>query len=205
MLCAHVEEYAEQVKDTSVPSWLAVLYDQRRIFGWELAIYRDLGPVMEKCTELMPVVGSGGDLSASDIRAIVALDKEMARVQGLLSQIGNPSAFQNVVSQSAGFRKYFEGIGKKSYVLVGKPNPRQPGIEKQYVAFLLSYHTAAMSLRISGANRYIGNNIQQVIDQYPDCTHIITCGDAHITTDPLTQYITLPTGAEGVVDPATGL
>ena len=42
MLCAHVEEHAEQVEGTSVPNWLAVLYDQRRIFGWELTIYRDL-------------------------------------------------------------------------------------------------------------------------------------------------------------------
>ena len=203
MLCAHVEEYAEQVKDTSVPTWLSVLFDQRRIFGWELTIYRDLGPIMDKCMELMAVVGAGRDLPASVIKDIVALDREMSRVQELLSQVGNPSTFQNVVAQSASYKRYFEGISRKSYYVIGQPKPRQPAIEQQYITFLLGYHTAAMSLRIS-ANRYIGNSIQRVINKYPNCTHIITCGNAHITTDPLAQYITLPTGVEGVVDPHTG-
>jgi hypothetical protein len=82
MLCAHVEEHQEEVKDTSVPTWFPLLYDQGRIFGWELAIYRDLRPVMEKCTDLMAAVGTGLDLSASVIRDIVALDRKMSRVQG---------------------------------------------------------------------------------------------------------------------------
>jgi hypothetical protein len=157
---------------------------------------------MEKCTDLMDAVGTGLDLSASVIRDIVALDRKMSRVQGLLSQLGNPSAFQNVVVESARYKRYFEGISTKSYYVFGQPKPRQPAIEEQYIKFLLGYHTAGMSLRTK-VNRYIGTNIQRIINQ--NCTHIITCGNAHITTDPLAKYITLPTGAAGVVDSHTGL
>jgi hypothetical protein len=190
-LCAHVEEYSEQVRDTSVPHWLSVLYDQKRIFGWELTVYRELGPVMEKCTELMGAVGALRDIvPASLITEIEALHTEMSRVQALLSQVGNPAAFQNVVAQSAEYKSYFEGVSeKKSYgppgykirVGFGKPKPRQRSIERRYINFLLGYNTAGMSLR-TNVNRYIGSNIQRIINQYPRCTHIITCGDAHITS-----------------------
>ena len=67
------------------------------------------------------------------------------------------------------------------------------------MAFLHEYHTAAMGLRTK-VNKYIADNIQKIINQHQDCTHLITCGFAHITTNRLDQYITLPSGAEGVVD-----
>jgi hypothetical protein len=62
------------------------------------------------------------------------------------------------------------------------------------------YRNAALDLRTT-VNPYIGKNIQSVINQYPDCTHLITCGNAHITDSPLFQYVTTtPGSANGVVD-----
>lgn len=188
LLCAHVEEYPKDVSLASVPVLLQLLYGQQRIFGWELPIYRDLQPIMEKCLEL---VGSSL-VPAEVIDDVVALDKEIVRMHALLWQIGNPNTLRDAMAQSLIFRQYYREVCK------GKA-PRNLGMEAHYRQFLLGYNNAAMDLR-TGVNRFIGNNIQRIINQYPDCTHIITCGDAHITHDPLYQYVHLPPGKLGVVD-----
>jgi hypothetical protein len=68
---------------------------------------------------------------------------------------------------------------------------------------LRQYYRDAMSLR-TDINNMIGANIQAKIDDYPDHLHLITCGDAHITVNPLYAFITPPAGCFGVVDENQG-
>ena len=72
-------------------------------------------------------------------------------------------------------------------------------MESDYQRFTLDYHNKGMELRTT-VNPHIGMNIERIINQHPDCTHIITCGDAHITQNPLYNYVPLPRRALGVVD-----
>jgi hypothetical protein len=82
------------------------------------------------------------------------------------------AVFYDVVAQSAEYKSYFEGVSeKKSYgspgykirVGFGKPKPRQRSIERRCINFLPGYNTAGMSLR-TNVNRYIGSNIQRIIN-----------------------------------------
>jgi hypothetical protein len=189
MLCVHVEQHPDDVSEESVPPLLYPVVNPRRVFGWELAIYKDLLPIMTQCMQL-----ASSSLRPADVTDdVVALDREIIRVNALLWQIGNPLALQTAPAQSLAFRRYYEGV-------VRNGQQRQPATETQYGQFVLGYQNAAMGLR-TAVNSYIGHNIQLIINQYPQCTHLITCGDAHITQNPLAQYVTtLPAGAMGVVD-----
>jgi hypothetical protein len=189
-LCVHVEQQPDEVSERSVPDFLMLLVSQRRVFGWELAIYKDLLPVMQECMRL----AGGPSMAPSDIvNDVVHLDKDMIRLNALLWQIGNPPALQNIPAQSLRFRDYYEGVAHKG-------RARVPATELQYQQFLMSYYNAAMGLR-TDVNSYIGRNIQTVISQFPNCTHLISCGDAHITHNNLSQFVTTtPPGAQGVVD-----
>jgi hypothetical protein len=57
-----------------------------------------------------------------------------------------------------------------------------------------------MDLRIV-ANPAIGAKIQKIVNRWPECTHIITCGNGHILEEPrLYNNIALPAEALGIVD-----
>ena len=69
--------------------------------------------------------------------------------------------------------------------------PRDGGLEDGYLAFLNQYNHLAMGLR-TDANNFIAANIQRVIAQQPaDSTHLITVGNAHITTNPVQNYLNI--------------
>jgi hypothetical protein len=190
-LCAHVEQHQDAVTDNSVPVLLQPLFLQGRVFGWELEIYRHLQPVMEQCMTLAEEVDAGRRTPADLLRDVVALDRDVIRIHGLLWQIGNPTGLSGAMAQHEQYRQYYQGLSKGQ--------PRNRATETQYQQFLLNYHRTTMALRTE-VNQFIGNNIQKVVDRFPTCTHIITCGDAHITHNPLAQYVQLPGGAAGVVD-----
>jgi len=189
MLCVHVEQHPEDVGEASVPGFLMLLANAGRIFGWELAIYKDLLPIMTQCMDL-----AGSSLVPSQVvDDVVRLDKAIIRMNALLWQIGNPLALQGAPARSLAFRQYYEGVAHKGQA-------RIPATEMQFGQFLLGYHNTAMGLR-TDVNPYIGLNIQKIVNQYPNCTHLIACGDAHITQNNLSQYVTTtPPGAAGVVD-----
>ncbi len=189
-LCAHVEQQQSDVRPGSVPGPLQLLYQQQRIFGWELDIYKDLLKVMELCLDVASRVSY--EAPPKVLNDVVAVDKEIIRVHALLWKIGNPIALRNAAAQSLNYRQYYENVCKAKA-------PRNLGTERLYSQFLMGYQNIAMGLRTT-VNNYIGANIQRVINQFPNCTHLITCGDAHITYNPLAQYILLPQGAVGIVD-----
>ncbi len=189
-LCVHVEQHPEDVTVDSVEPFLAHLFQQRRIFGWELAIYRPLQSVMEQCMTLMSGTLFAGDSKV--VNEVVALDRDILRTHDLLWQIGNPPTLRSAMQQSLEFRQYFQEASKK-------PAMRNVATEDRFRRFLQGYINAAMQLR-TDANPFIGANIQCIIERYPTSTHLITCGNAHIITNPLYRYIAIPPNASGVID-----
>lgn len=190
-LCAHVELHQDQVKENSVPGELLPLFNQQKIFGWELAIYKDLQPLMEQS---MTLAGDlAGRVPTEQVRSVVAFDRELVRVHALLHQVGNPPGLAAAMRQHEPYRTYYQGRANGQ--------PQNLDTEQQYLQFLIQYHNTAMALR-TGLNNYIGTNITRNINLHPNCTHIITCGDAHITRNNLTQYVLIPAAAQGVADAA---
>jgi hypothetical protein len=191
-LCAHVELHQDGVTEDSVPGELMGLYNQGHIFGWELPIYRDLQVVMDKCLDLVSRVGIDG--AAVLAPEVATLHQRMTSVDGNLGQIGNPVAPGGGLAQHNVFLQYFQGVAAGTQA-------QNAGTENQYRTFLLGYFNWAMGLRTSvGVHQAVAARIQNVINQYPNHTHIIACGDAHITTNPLYNYLPLPPAADGVAD-----
>ena len=114
-----VEELPDQVSDQSVPAWLSKLNGQRRIFGWELEVYRHLNPIMQACTGLIEAVAHlqpDDKVPAKLIQDVVTLDNDMSLVQRRLSDVGNPIALRNFGGRSAQYKTYFEQLGRRSYM-----------------------------------------------------------------------------------------
>jgi len=187
-LCLHVEQLPEQVSADSIPVYFDPLILQQKVFGWELSMFRDLLPVMELCMTI------AGDIPDPSLGSVVALHREMIRIDGLGWKVGNPPWMHAAVGQSDTFKTYWQGVEAHA--------PRVGATENAYLNFVLGYNTRAMALRCD-ANNFIAANISRVIALYPNDTHLITVGDAHITTNPVQQYINL--GAlQGLIDPSTG-
>lgn len=195
LLCAHVEEHQEAVKVDSVPVVLAPLYAQQRIFGWEPGVYRALGSALQRINEWRAMFASGepiGDLA----KQAVFLDREINQVHHGLWELRHTD-LNDQWEMSLSYTQYFKRVQK------GKSEPdrleRDPAMERQYLNFLNDYQQTAMNLR-TRINDVIGNNIKRKIDDYPGCTHLITCGENHLVENPLERHIQLPEGAMGVVD-----
>ena len=191
-LCAHVEQFKDQVTAQSIPLELCQLYDQRRVFGWELEIFADLLPIIDNCREIAPPVQADHNVFAL-LDQIVDLLRRMSRVSERLSEIGNPASLDTLARESARYTKYFEGLKQR-------PTSRDRARELDCGKFLMAFQNEVGDKLRTDVNPYIGANIQKKIIEFADCTHLITCGGAHITTNPLDAYIPLAEGAEGVVD-----
>ncbi|MGL4555041.1 MAG: hypothetical protein ACRC33_28065 [Gemmataceae bacterium] len=190
-LFAHVEELQSDVTADSVPAPFSALHAQNRIFGWEPAIYAHLGAAMQECLALADTTLDPAVMG----RRAVALDHRMAQAHALRASIGDPDDLRLLRPQAIAFREYYEGTTRMFF-----KKDREPAVEEKYLKFLFAYNKVGMKLRID-VNRYIGENIREVISANPDATHIITVGDAHIAEDPVQNYIALPKGVDGIVDP----
>ena len=188
-LCLHVEQLQEDVSSDSLPPLFARLIQQKMVFGWELSMFKDLLPVMNLCMDLM------GQLPNPSLNEVVALHREMIRIDGLGWKVGNPPWMHAAVAQSDIFKTYWSGVASKT-------TPRNNATQDNYLTFLAQYNNNAMGLR-TDANNFIAVNINRVIAAHPNATHLITVGNAHITTNPVQQYINLGTEV-GLVDPSQG-
>lgn len=188
-LCAHVEQHPEDVTEESVPPALYPLFLIKRVFGWELDVYRYIGKTMATCWALMGDVGTKAP--AATAQAVANLHQQMTEVQNRLGEIGNPPVHGGGLAAHAPFLQYYSG----------NPAPNAAA-DEQYQVFLKDYFNWAMGLRTTdGVHHAIAANIKKVTDQYPDSTHLITCGNEHILTNALYNFIILPDGYEGVADP----
>lgn len=179
-LCCHVETYADAVRVDSVPAGLAPVFHNGKVFGWEPEVFK----VIEKILEAIPSVMFGfRDKEPQALSDVHYLTKEMWVVHG------------HGYLRAEGLRamQFWDRVRRTRGDMVGADS--LPG----FAAFLNDYSRSAMALR-TGANDVMGAIIQRKIDQYPDHMHLITCGDAHITENPLYRYIRPPVGCFGIAD-----
>ena len=183
-LCVHVETYQDAVDDNAVPVVLQPLVLQGMVFGWELEIYRYMLPLMEQSMR----IATDDPINPADV---MQFDRELVRLNGSLWMIGNPPALTGAMAAHEPFVRYYRGVANGQ--------PRVLLTETNYQAFLIAYHNTTMGFRTT-VNPYIAQNIQRVINLHPNATHLITCGAAHITVNPLQNFIVLPGPAVGIVD-----
>jgi hypothetical protein len=181
-LCCHVELFGDQVTQNSVPARLRPVYNRGKVFGWEPDFYRLVLKVMERALQMFANQDQGWTPKdviwiTSNIRAIGTLGYLRHRVQAAVT----PHATALKTSKQRLTEKDLPGFAR----------------------YLLAYQNDAMGLR-TAINNVIGANIQRIVDRYPDHMHLITCGDAHITTNPLYGYVNPPVGTYGIADASRG-
>jgi len=190
-LCLHVEQHQEDVTDQSIPAQFDPVFVQHKVFGWELSMFKHLLPVM---TLIMDVMGQLPDPALSDV---VALHRDMVRMDALAWSVGNPPWIHNALAQSDVFLAYWKLRLHENHAQRIPPNA---ATELNYMTFLNQYNNACMALRCD-ANNFIAVNIMNAMARFPNDTHLITVGNAHLVTNPVQQYINI--GLEpGLIDPA---
>lgn len=182
-VCCHVELFSDGVTINSVPNNLAQVYRNGKVFGWEPDIYRVILSILD---DVLTMVG--------DDQFSFARNKAGIKdILGRMNEVGNAGLLaQHAVMGASLYANFQLGTANDDDALLDQTITA-------FKAFLMQYQRDAMRLR-TGINDLIGANIQAKIDQYPDHIHLITCGDAHITTNPLYNFIAPPPGFFGVAD-----
>jgi hypothetical protein len=198
-LCAHVEQYPEDVKSTSLPTNLRYIFEVGKVFGWELRIFGLLQPSMEFVTSITAdYQEKAREASSMDSKkAVQDIDKFVTLfdpANANLAEVGNPDCLRNIKTQLSIFRSYFKCVGWPGKSL-------NLATEYKFYELLKNFGRDTMSLRTT-ANPFMAQNIWQNIQKYPHDTHIITCGNNHILDNPLQNYLPLPNGAVGIIDAA---
>ena len=198
-LCAHVEQYPEDVTSTSLPTNLRYIHEVGKVFGWELGIFRLLQPSMEFVISITAdyqerALGKSQMDSKKAVRDIDRFIKLFDPANACLAEIGNPNCLRDVKTHLTVFRSYFNWVGWPG-------TPVNLATEYNFFKLLQNFGRDTMTLRTT-ANPYMAQNIWQNIQKYPNDTHIITCGNNHILDNPIQHYLPLPNGAIGIIDAA---
>lgn len=180
-MCCHVECFSDEVTAQAVPKSLEGVFLNNKVFGWEPDFYKIIMRTIKTAMALQLQVMQEEDLPMVNIQSLANDLTQIDAIGYLKSECVMANAF--VVKAQ---RTVKLGVVKPENMLGYEP-------------FLKEYKNTAMALR-TGINNVIGANIQRVIKMYPDHMHLITCGDAHIITDPLQQYIQPPIGTFGIAD-----
>lgn len=190
-LCFHVEELPENVTSESIPQVFDPVFVRQKVFGWELPMFRDLQPVMERCLDI-----SSSEVAPSD-EDVNGLHDSFVTMDQRGHQVNDPPWLAAAVAISATFKAYRTKVGH--YWIDPRRIDPIPKTEADYKTFVLGYFNNAMQLR-TGANNFIGARIAANIALHPNDTHLITVGDAHILVDPVQQYIPVPLGQTALID-----
>lgn len=190
-LCLHVEQHQEDVTDHSIPEVFNPVFVQQKVFGWELSMFKDLLPAMTLIMEIM------GNLPNPYLSDVVALHRDMVRMDSLAWKVSNPPWIHAALAQSdiylAYWKQRLETDPRKRIAAIG-------ATEDAYMAFINQYNNSCMALRCD-ANNFIAVNIMNAMAQFPNATHLITVGNAHLVTNPVQQYINIGLNA-GLIDPS---
>lgn len=194
-ICCHVETYANRVTAQSVPLNLRPVQLNGKVFGWEPEFYKIVQDVMEE----LPILILKDCLSLNDIHYIT---REMFRI----SNLGYLGAEGNEAMEFFDRARVLARMGRMLPCPTDEPILKTGLFSLQghdFNTFLRNYLTRTYWLR-TAINNVIGANIQRVINLYPDHVHLITCGDAHITNNPLYNFVRPPLGTFGTADQSRG-
>jgi hypothetical protein len=181
-LWAYVEVRPLAVTANLVPGFLAALYGQGRIIGWELSLFEELQPSMDKSLEVATLEIERLDALGPVLRAfdtLISAVPEILRTNRTM----DVTTFNHVAEIMEGLTKYQR-----------RPTEFNAEDANKLKNAAKNYFNACMGLRCSASyHQAVGNAIQQSILDARDSIHLITCGDSHLTcTDPLQQFIALP-------------
>ena len=190
-LCLHVEQHQEDVTDQSIPALFDPVFVQQQVFGWELDMFKHLLPVMNLTMEIM------GSLPNPDLADVVTLHRHMIRMNDLAWKVGNPPWIFAALAQSDVFLAYWK---RRLDINPGNRIPAVGATEDAYLNFLNQYNNSCMALRCD-ANNFIAVNLMNAMARFPNATHLITVGNAHLVTNPVQQYINIGLNA-GLIDPS---
>ncbi len=190
-LCLHVEQHQEDVTSESIPALFDPVFVQQKVFGWELSMFKHLQPVMELVMEIM------GALPQPVLSDVVALHREMVRMDSLAWKVGNPPWIHAALANSDTYLAYWKA---RLHANPGARIAANGATEHAYLVFLNQYQNACMALRCD-ANNFIAINIMNAMARFPLATHLITVGNAHLVTNPVQQYINIGADA-GLIDPS---
>lgn len=178
-ICCHVEKYADAVVLEDVPDNLRGVFQNHKVFGWEPEFYKTIQASQQLGLDFWPKLD---EKPAHPKSEVVALTKAMIQV-GMM-----------------GYARDESDRAMRIYELVqslGDPVPT--GKLTGLGDLIRDFQRATMRLRTE-INKEIGDNIQKTVNTYPGDMHLITCGDAHIITNPLYKFIHPPVGTFGVAD-----
>ena len=191
-LCAHVEQLQAAVNRASIPAFLAPLIGQNRVFGWELPIFAPLARAGALYVN-MALKLADNVVDREMLQYASQFADGVVTAQPFLAGVGNPVGLTGGLNLAERLCEYVVDV-------IANASANSNDTNAAFRTELRVYRDSIMELR-TGAHPYMATPIQNVIDLYPTCVHIITCGDAHITDNhPLHGYIHLPNGAVGVVD-----
>ena len=154
-LCAHVERLPRDVGAGNVPAFLQPLYQQNRIFGWELPIFAPLA----KCGQLY--FGIAPALANNNIdRALVQAFSEFSHfaleAHQLVASVGSPAELVKIPA-------LLNELGEYIVDVVAKQRPAKAETSTDYRSRLKTYYDAIMELRTS-AHEFIAAPIRGIIN-----------------------------------------
>lgn len=189
-VCCHVEVYADAVTAEAVPRHLQPVFTNRKVFGWEPECFKDIEIILECVNALRPL--------AHDDQEVMPISWIRTLVDHLDAFRRSPDAGSHLQNEKINARHYLDKALKNVQVR-NAVNVVASSRMGGFAVLLGICNTTAMQLR-TVLNDAMGRNIQAVVDRYPDHMHLITCGDAHVTTNPLYAYIEPPLGVFGIAD-----
>ena len=208
-LCLHVETFQDEVNQDSVPFFLSAAFGNNRVFGWEPPVMKVVNAALEDIMTLVTgILNAVPDSDKAVHDAVAAVDRSVGVIVGKIgTDIPNNCDPQviNAAATWATVKKYLEGVyGTGGFFdRFGSRSPRNPGSEQAHTQAMMALRTGLMTLRDS-MNPTFGAMIQAKINQYPNDTHLIACGWAHLRdVNPLLQSCIQIGLNAGIVDPNT--
>jgi hypothetical protein len=196
-LYAYVEVRPSAVAANLVPAFLGALYGQGRIIGWELSLFEQLQPSMDKSLEVATL--------EIDLKRLDAIGQVLREFDGLINAVPEILRANRTMDLTT-----FEHIAAIMGCLTTYQRRRaefNAEEAKKLTNAAKNYFNACMGLRCCASyHQAVGDAIQRNILQAPNAIHLIACGDNHLTCNgPLQQFIALDMmNALGWVDASHG-
>ncbi|HUB15815.1 MAG TPA: hypothetical protein VMB34_27965 [Acetobacteraceae bacterium] len=196
-LYAYVEVRPSAVAANLVPGFLAALHGQGRVIGWELSLFEQLQPSMDKSLEVATL-----EIDLKRLDGIGPVLREFAALIDAVPEILQSNRTMDITT--------FDHVAAIMECLTTYQRRRAEftvEVAKKLTNAAKNYFNACMGLRCSASyHQAVGDAIQRNMLQAPNSIHLIACGDNHLTCNgPLQQFIGLDAlNALGWVDASHG-
>lgn len=196
-LYTYVEVRPAAVTANLVPGFLAALYGQGRIIGWELPLFEQLQPSMDKSLEVATL--------EIDLQRLDAVGRVLGEFDTLIDAV--PEILRANRTMDVTTFTHVADIMECLTTYKRRRAEFKAAVAKKLTDAAKNYFNACMGLRCCASyHQAVGDTIQRSILQAQDSIHLIACGDNHITCNgPLQQFIALDVlNALGWVDASHG-